>query len=165
MKSRRISKQPTYKPRSYMIQHNKSHVTSQFTSISHTSEFTQLLQTRFKQRKESSLTSTSHLVQIHASTMVISSKSRIERITEEYHAPWFSPHPRQDEGSSYSTHDTSCHLQQEGINPEYENILSQTYPSETKTNDTKDQAQLNLVDLADTFFLRKSISNNDQLLT
>ena len=74
--------------------------------------------------EQSSLTSTSHLVQIHASTTVISSKSRIEGITQEYHTPWFSPHPRQDEGSSYGTHDTSYHLQQEGINPEYENVLS-----------------------------------------
>ena len=33
-----------------------------------------------------------------------------------------------------------------------------------KINDTKDYAKLIVVDLADTFFLQKSISNNDQLL-
>ena len=34
------------------------------------------------------------------------------------------------------------HLQHGGINPEYSNVLSQTYPSETKTNDTKGYARL-----------------------
>ena len=37
VKSQGILNKPTYKPRSYMIQHNQSHVTSQFTNISHTS--------------------------------------------------------------------------------------------------------------------------------
>ena len=47
----------------------------------------------------------------------------------ENRAQRFSPHPQRDGDRSCRSYHKRYHLQQVGINPEYENVLSYIYPS------------------------------------